>query len=502
MIDITEDDTKKIWVATINNGIISIEGDFDNFENFTFKNYTSENKKINSNTITSLLHDNSGRLWAGAESGQLYLYDNATDSFINKSPKFSILGTLISSIQEDQEGNLWIGTNNGLVRLSFNVNSELTNYRVYTTADGLLDNFFIPKSSFYHNNELFFGGYKGLSRFKPDQINTDIDSTLFYITDIRVLNTPFSTLKEETAHKISKQMPSFTERITIPHKYNNFSIHFATLNYKNPELNRYAYKLEGFDNDWRYTDSNHNIAYYNNLPAGKYTFHLRATTQNGVWNDEIKELRVNVLPPFWLSWWAYIIYFFTFAIIIYVLYRNAVNRINLRNQLRYSEMEQAKTEELNHAKLQFFTNVTHEFLTPLTIISATIDELRYSSPRNDGMYETLSLNINRLTRLLQQILEFRKAESGNLKLRVSHGNVSEFIRNSIEAFYPLIKKKKIHISFVSDPEDIHGLFDIDKLDKILYNLISNAVKYVKEGGAIRITLNYSDDNSDHIKIIV
>lgn len=502
MIDITEDDTKKIWVATINNGIISIEGDFDNFENFTFKNYTSENKKINSNTITSLLHDNSGRLWAGAESGQLYLYDNATDSFINKSPKFSILGTLISSIQEDKEGNLWIGTNIGLVRLSFNDNSELTNYRVYTTADGLLDNFFIPKSSFYHINELFFGGYKGLSRFKPDQINTDIDSTLFYITDIRVLNTPFSTLKEETAHKISKQMPSFTERITIPHKYNNFSIHFATLNYKNPELNRYAYKLEGFDNDWRYTDSNHNIAYYNNLPAGKYTFHLRATTQNGVWNDEIKELRVNVLPPFWLSWWAYIIYFFTFAIIIYVLYRNAVNRINLRNQLRYSEMEQAKTEELNHAKLQFFTNVTHEFLTPLTIISATIDELRYSSPRNDGMYETLSLNINRLTRLLQQILEFRKAESGNLKLRVSHGNVSEFIRNSIEAFYPLIKKKKIHISFVSDPEDIHGLFDIDKLDKILYNLISNAVKYVKEGGAIRITLNYSDDNRDHIKIIV
>ena len=185
-----------------------------------------------------------------------------------------------------------------------------------------------------------------------------------------------------------------------------------------------------------------------------------------------------------------------------MLYRNAVNRINLRNQLRYSEMEQAKTEELNHAKLQFFTNITHEFLTPLTIISATIDELRYSSPRNDGMYETLSFNIKRLSRLLQQILEFRKAESGNLKLRVSHGNVSEFMRNSIEALYPLIKKKKIHISFVSDPEDIYGLFDIDKLDKILYNLISNAVKYVKEGGAIQITLNYSDENRDHIKLIV
>lgn len=502
MIDVLEDNKGKIWVATINNGIFTIEGDFNSFNHFVFKNYTPDNKKITSHTITTLLQDKSGRVWAGAESGRLYLYDEGTDSFVDKSPEFSILGTLISSIKEDEEGNLWVGTNKGLSRLSFNEKSELVNYRVYTTADGLRDNFFIPGSSYSHAGELFFGGYKGLVRFNPDQLNTEIDSTPFYITDIRVLNESFSNLDDETAKKISKKMPTFAQQITIPHKYNNFSIHFASLNYKNPELNRYAYKLEGFDNDWRYTESNQNVAYYNNLPAGNHKFLLRATTQNGVWNQEIKELRVQVLPPFWLSWWAFALYFVALVVIAYAIYRNALNRMHLRNRLRYREIEQSKTEELNHAKLQFFTNVTHEFLTPLTIISATTDELKQSSPRNDGLYETLSLNINRLTRLLQQILEFRKAESGNLKLRVSHGNITEFVKNSTEAFYPLIKKKKIHFSFVSDPEDIQGLFDIDKLDKILYNLISNAVKYVKEGGSIRLTLMYDNEAQDHIRLVV
>jgi His Kinase A (phosphoacceptor) domain./Two component regulator propeller./Y_Y_Y domain. len=441
MIDITEDDTGKIWIATINHGIISIEGDFLNFGDFTFKNYTVENEKITSNTITTLHFDTSGRLWAGAESGRLYLYDPYKDSFIDKSPQFSILGTLISSIREDQQGNLWIGTNKGLARLSFDEASELTGYRVYTTVDGLCDNFFITKSSYSHKGELFFGGYKGLARFYPDQINADIDPTPFYITDIRVLNTSFSTLDEETANKISEKVPSFSDRITIPHKYNNFSIHFATLNYKNPELNKYAYKLAGFDQDWTYADSKQNVAYYNNLSPGQYVFQLRATTQNGVWNDEIKEMRINVLPPFWLSWWAFVIYFCTFALIGYAIYRNILNRIRLRNQLRYKEIEQEKAAELNHAKLQFFTNITHEFLTPLTIISATVDELQQTSPRNDDLYATMKRNSNRLTRLLQQILEFRKAEAGNLKLRVSQGNISEFVKNSTDSFYPLIRKK-------------------------------------------------------------
>ena len=190
------------------------------------------------------------------------------------------------------------------------------------------------------------------------------------------------------------------------------------------------------------------------------------------------------------------------ALIGYAIYFTLRNRIHLRNQLRYKEIAQEKAAELNHAKLQFFTNITHEFLTPLTIISATVDELQLSSPRRDNLYETLTRNINRLTRLLQQILEFRKAESGNLRLRVSYGNISRFVKISTDSFYPLIRKKKIHFSYVSDPDHIEGLFDTDKLDKILYNLISNAARYVEEGGAIQLTLSYLNEERDQLLLSV
>lgn len=502
MIDITQGESGKIWISSIDNGIISIEGDPHNPEEMIYKNYSVFNQKIISKTITSLYPDSSGRLWAGSESGKLYLYDEETDSFIDKSPRFSILGNTISSIQEDDQGNLWIATNKGLVRLSFNEASELSGYRVYTSADGLHDNFFIPRASFQHKNELFFGSYQGLIRFFPNEIDLDINQTPFYITDIQILNQSYANLDVETANNISEKLPPFSDRITIEHRHNNFSIHFAALNYKNPELNKYAYRLVGFDDDWIFADTRQNAAYYNNLPAGNYTFLLRATTSNGVWNEGVKQLEIAVLPPFWLSWWAFIIYAILISILGIVIYRNVMNRLNLQNQLRYREMEQAKSEELNHIKLQFFTNITHEFLTPLTIISASVDELQLSSPREDDLYATLKQNINRLTRLLQQILEFRKAESGNLKLRVSYGNISEFVKNSTDAFYPLIRKKKIHFSYVSNPENILGLFDTDKLDKIIYNLISNAAKYVNEAGAIQLTLSYLNEKMEYIQISV
>ena len=169
----------------------------------------------------------------------------------------------------------------------------------------------------------------------------------------------------------------------------------------------------------------------------------------------------------------------------------------LRNALRLREIEKAKAEELNHAKLQFFTNITHELLTPLTIISATVDELKTQAPSHNDLYTVMNSNIQRLIRLLQQILEFRKAETGNLKLRVSPGDIADFVKRETESFQPLVKKRKIHFSVLCDPEAIVGYFDTDKLDKILYNLLSNAAKYNKEGGFIQVTLSY-DENKDFV----
>jgi len=225
---------------------------------------------------------------------------------------------------------------------------------------------------------------------------------------------------------------------------------------------------------------------------------LKATNENGEWSGYVRELTVVVLPPFWATWWAYLLYVIIVSVIGVSIYRTAKNRILLRNALRLREIEKAKAEELNHAKLQFFTNITHELLTPLTIISATVDELKTQAPSHNDLYTVMNSNIQRLIRLLQQILEFRKAETGNLKLRVSPGDIAAFVKNAAESFQPLVKKRKIHFSFLCDPESMIGYFDMDKLDKILYNLLSNAAKYNKEDGFIQVSLSYDETDKDFI----
>lgn len=369
--------------------------------------------------------------------------------------------------------------------------------RIYTSADGLQDNF-IVNSSCSRNGELFFGGHKGYNSFFPDKMEIPSQETNFLITDIKIFNHSFSKLPVELQQKISPVMPTYTSKVELPHKYNNFSIEFAALTYKNPELNRYAYRLQNFDRDWQYTDADRRFAYYNNLPSGTYTFQLKATNENGEWSGYVRELTVVVLPPFWATWWAYLLYVIIVSVIGVSIYRTAKNRILLRNALRLREIEKAKAEELNHAKLQFFTNITHELLTPLTIISATVDELKTQAPSHNDLYTVMNSNIQRLIRLLQQILEFRKAETGNLKLRVSPGDIAAFVKNAAESFQPLVKKRKIHFSFLCDPESMIGYFDMDKLDKILYNLLSNAAKYNKEDGFIQVSLSYDETDKDFV----
>lgn len=414
-----------------------------------------------------------------------------------KRVAYSIPGDVIVSIEEDKSGNLWLGTISGLVKLYVAAVGNDFSTRIYTSADGLQDNF-IVNSSCSRNGELFFGGHKGYNSFFPDKMEIPSQETNFLITDIKIFNHSFSNLPVELQQKISPVMPTYTSKIELPHKYNNFSIEFAALTYKNPELNRYAYRLQNFDRDWQYTDADRRFAYYNNLPSGTYTFQLKATNENGEWSGYVRELTVVVLPPFWATWWAYLLYVIIVSVIGVSIYRTAKNRILLRNALRLREIEKAKAEELNHAKLQFFTNITHELLTPLTIISATVDELKTQAPSHNDLYTVMNSNIQRLIRLLQQILEFRKAETGNLKLRVSPGDIAAFVKNAAESFQPLVKKRKIHFSFLCDPESMIGYFDMDKLDKILYNLLSNAAKYNKEDGFIQVSLSYDETDKDFI----
>lgn len=499
---ILEDVDGSFWIATANMGLIHITGDIMQPKSLKFEHYGLENSNLSVNNILSIANDRLGRLWVGTEGGGLYLFDRKQKQFLSRNIKYNITSEIIASIETDKHGCLWMGTNRGIVRLEVPADETQATIRKFTTSDGLTDKFFHQAASCRQDEFLWFGGSHGFNRISPLLLNKPTGESVFFITDIKIFNRSLSTFPQELRRQISDSLPPYTDHIELPYHYNNLSFEFATLSYKNTDLNRYAYKLEGVDKDWQWGDANQRFAYYNNLKSGTYHFLLRAADENGIWNNRMRQVKVVILPPFWATWWAYSIYLILAAITLWMVTRIIRNRILLRNQLRLHSIERSKLEEMNHTKLQFFTNITHELLTPLTIISATVEELKLQVPDHDDLYQVLGNNIRRLIRLLQQILEFRKAETGNLKLRVSPGDVAAFIKNVGNSFFPLIKKRKIHFSVVCDPEQIMGYFDTDKLDKIVYNLLSNAAKYNKEGGYIQVTVKQSDDKktiSLHVK---
>ncbi|MDR2921522.1 MAG: response regulator [Tannerella sp.] len=501
-VTMVEDDLNQLWTGTSNGGILRLSGNPKETGDIVLKKYAPENGKLNSVSVSCLFIDKQKRLWAGTDGGGLNLYDVDKDKFVPVNRLMKLPTDVISSIQEDSKGNLWLGTNIGLLRLHIPDKMSEATYRLYTTSDGLQDNMFFQSATFTDiNGEMFFGGYYGYNYFFPDRMSDNETYPPVVITDIKIFNQSWHLLDTKERAAISEIAPDFTNKIVLNYKRNNFNIEYAALGYSNPLQIKYAYWLEGYDSDWQYADATRRYAYYNNLEPGNYIFHLKATNTNGSWNETDKTLEIIILPPPWKTWWAYLIYFLLFISLLYGVYRFMLYRMSLTNAVNMAALEQAKAEEINHSKLQFFTNVTHELLTPLTIISASLDELHIQTPENKLQYQVMTKNVNRLIRLLQQILEFRKAETGNLKLKVSKGDLALFIKNNVESFQPLIKKKKLHLSLVCEPDSIPAYFDSDKIDKILYNLLSNAAKYNEEGGTVVVSLE-SDTNKNNVVLKV
>ena len=411
-MQIVEGNNGDMWVTSSTNGVIRIQGSGNSLKEYTVSGYSLANDKLNSNYADCVYKDAQGRIWVGTGGSGLNLYDAANDTFLPVHVLWNLPGDAIASIQSDKQGELWLGTNIGLLRLTVPDDLQNVTYRLYTTADGLQDNIFNRGASCVASDgEMFFGGHRGYNSFYPDQQEEQVFSFPVIITNIKVFNQTWASLTEKERAAMSDLSPGFMNEIRLDYKHNNFSIEFSALEYANPERNQYAYRLEGFDSGWQYTDASKRFAYYNNLKAGTYTFYLKSSNSNGIWNQDVQTVKVIILPPPWKTWWAYTLYILLVLGSAWYAYRVIRNRIRLRNALHMREMEQAKAEEINHAKLQFFTNITHELLTPLTIISASVDELMQAAPGYKEQYRVMTNNINRLIRLLQQILEFRKAET-------------------------------------------------------------------------------------------
>lgn len=486
-----EDQDGFIWIATSNEGVWRID---TSGETYKVKFYTPSDGTLSTVGAMSVCVDGYNRVWVGSNGNGLDLYDRKNDRFVSVLNDYFRNGDVVFSMLEDDEHTLWLTTNAEMYHIDIPLDGAAPKIHTYTVDDGLQDHMFNRNSCFKGaDGKLFFGGFRGLNSFYPDKIVQDTAYSPVVITDIKVHNVSVRTYPLSVREGIAANRAiDFIDKIVLGYRENNFSLDFSILNYINPELNRYLYRLEGYDKEWLSVEAGRRFAYYNNLPAGTYTFCVKGANQNGIWSPDMKCLRITILPPPWLSWWAYCLYVLLFVSLAWYTYRIVRNRIRMKQAIEMGKIERQKMEEINHAKLQFFTNITHELLTPLSIISASVDELKQEVPASSSVCSVIADNTVRLIRLIQQILEFRKVENGKLRLKVSHGNVSMFLKKSVSAFAPLVKKQKLSIQFDLS-EEYSGYFDVDKLDKVVYNLLSNAAKYTPEGGTIVVSQAHDEE---------
>lgn len=437
----------------------------------------SNSASTNANYINCIIEDSKGNLWVGLYYEGLAMYDTRSNSFTrfyttkNGLPNNNVLG-----IVEDTRHQLWISTSNGLSKF----NPAEHSFQTFTTSDGLAGDEF-NYNSFFRNRhgEIFFGCYNGLTHFFPDEIQKNNYKAPLVFTRLKLFNVP---VKINAGDDLLHEDISFTRKLVFRHDQNIFSIEFALLNYIKSNKNRYAYKLQGVNEQW--IETNIPSATYTNLPAGNYTLLVKGANNDGVWSKPAS-MEIHILPPFWKTWWAFCIY----AIIVAALIFFVTRFFYLRELL-------IKDEELHQNKLNFFTNVSHEIRTHLTLIMAPIEKLMDASlhtPQVKKQLVSVKNNADRLLRLVSELMDFRKAETNHLKLNIGQHNLIDFMQDIYAAFEALSNKRKISFSFVHEAAPINLYFDREQLEKVFFNLISNAFKFTSAGGSITVTIQALPD---------
>ncbi|MDD3078816.1 MAG: two-component regulator propeller domain-containing protein [Paludibacter sp.] len=478
------DKHQTLWIGSQDEGLFKLSLNHDGTPQHIVQ-YQIANGKLNNNSVICMHQDSKGRFWVGTYGGGLSLYNPEKDKFEVIQNMTYMPDDVIYSMEEDDKGALWLSTGKGLVCYNVDLPVE-RQIKTFTTGYDLKINSFYPGASCKgRNGQLFFGGSNGLLWFSPLNFKDNTYSPPPVITDISIGNKPLAGQSD----KGNEFVPPYTKKVEISYKDNSVRIEFASLSYDNPMSKTYAYKLEGIDKDWIYVKAKDRYAVYNNLKQGTYTFYVKTYNEDGYYNNEYAALKIIRLPAPWETIWAYLLYTMLILGILYLLYRFIVNRMNFKRTLEIEQVERIKSEEVHQAKLQFFTNISHELFTPITVLSCSIDDLSVQCPQSNSLTHIMRMNLDRLMRLLQQILEFRKAETGNLKLKVSQGNIVGFINEICEiSILPLLKTKQLQFHLNAEPEVIISYFDSDKLDKIMFNLLSNAFKYNKTGGEINVSI--------------
>lgn len=481
-----EDKSNRFWIGTYG-GLHLYQADTDNFLHYYKK--PGDITSLSSDIIICLHEDQKGRLWIGTPNGLNLAIPGQDQSltFQCYQEKDGLPNNYIHAILEDDSGNLWISTNKGISKF----NPEEKSFNNYDVNDGLQSNSFMENVAFKdQEGKFYFGGIRGLNVFHPDSIRNHSIPPHMVLTGLKIFNREVEVGEAFNDRIILQNSIEYSQKLRLSHHENVFSIEYTALDFHAPLGVSYFYKLDGLEEEWNAVGPQRSVT-YTNLQPGDYTFLVKAVNNKGVESENEASLRIEILPPFWATWQAFVLYVLIFLGLLLV-YRHIIRLQNdLKNKLELARMEQQKEMELAEMKTSFFTNITHELRTPLTLILGPLEQLlnqKGLGTRFQESIDTMYHNTQRLLALVNQLLDFRKAESGNMNLQVAQGNFVKFSREVFLSFHQMAKHKAISYHFKTSHKEIPLFYDRDKLEIVLCNLLSNAFKYTPKNHTIDLEL--------------
>lgn len=475
ILELYSDSRKRIWVGTDNGLYI-----YDRTRNEILD---AEPQKANDKQICCIFEDNKQNIWVGSRSG-LFIYDQDAGRLNDIGSRYNIPDYMIYGILQDSFNRLWMSTNSGLICL----NTESGSWRMYTESDGIQSNQFnmyaYCKSS---DGKMYFGGINGITLFYPERLIDNPYTPAAIIDKFSVFN---KTIRPGDGSGILEKSIDETHIVTLTSSQTVFGLEFIVPNYLSGKKNMFSYKLEGFDNQWY--DTPKNSVSYSNLDPGRYIFKVRAANNDGKWSEKETDLVIVILPYWWKTWWATTLFILLGGILVFYGIRFYTSRQIIKKELELQRKEKERTEELSQMKIRFFINISHEFRTPLTLILSPVYEILERGVSDRWLKKQLLLiqhNSNRMLRLINQVLDYRRIEMGAMKLRVRQQKIRPVVEEIFDMFVQAASNKKIEYCFDCDICEEKVFFDENYIERILTNLIFNALKYTPEYGIITVQLS-------------
>lgn len=476
---VMRDEKGTLWVGT-DVGLDQLDPDAGTFINYSYN--ANDKNSLSKGFVLSLAQMSDGSIWVGTDGG-LNRFDPENGNFARINRQNGLPDNEIKCILEDNDHTLWLSTNKGICRFDPGTGG----IQLFDVSDGLQSNEFNIRSGLKTSDgEILLGGNNGFNIFRPTDISHNRYIPPVVLTDFKLFNKPVQAGDENS---LLRRNINNTEKLTLKYDQDVFSFEYSALNYISPDDNQYAYKLEGFEDEWNYVGAVR-TANYTNIDPGDYIFRVKASNNDGIWNEAGKFLHIHITPPFWQTWWAYIIETLLILGFVYLIMSFFISRQKMQNDMRLEQLELEKMYELDQMKTRFFSNISHEFHAPMTLILSPLEKLYDSSSMDSASKESISMilrNAQRLQRMISQLKDIQKIETGDLSLQLSTGDIMAFLRETVNSFSEYALEHQLKFTFTPSIEREIAWFDHDKLDKIVYNLLSNAFKFTKDGGSVHVT---------------